>query len=266
MKRLYLPLPRTFALAFTWLALAPSLALAEDTQPDNPRQGWAGLGSASLALNAGSNDSATALLNLDLSRKLEHSKTSFLGQLNYGTALVDGKHQTTAGRWNMSLQQDRNINDWWFAFAKVGLDGDRSLQIKLRTKGSLGLGNHVINDEDVTLDVFGGFSYADRRYSSPQQLHNITVSHLRKPGGILGEESSHRLSSSITLKQRLEAYPDFSIIHAHTATFSGTLGISVTQRLSLSISLSSSYNRRVPEGVPRTDTSLFTGLSFKMGD
>jgi putative salt-induced outer membrane protein len=254
------------ASALALLTALPAPAWSDEVPTATPRQGWAGLGSASLALNAGGSDAATALLNLDLSRKLKHSKTSFLGQLDYSAALVDGQRQTTAGRWNLSLQQDRNIGETWFAFAKFGLDGDRNLQLTRRAKGSVGLGQHVVNDEANTLDVFGGVSYSDRRYSSPQKVHDLTVSRLRKPGGILGEESSHQLSDTVTLKQRLEAYPDFSAIHAHNATFSGTLGLSVTQRLSLSVSLSSNHNRRVPEGVARTDTSLFTGLSFKMGN
>jgi putative salt-induced outer membrane protein YdiY len=230
-----------------------------------PPNGWSGLASASLALNGGSTDSATALLNVDLARKLSQSKTSVLAMLNYSEALVDGRRETAAHKWLLSAQQDRNINDQWFAFAKGSIDGDRIQELNRRTKLSTGLGIHVLAEEANTFDVFAGFSYGDRRYRRPQTLHGTTSDHFQRPGGILGEESTHQLSESVTVKQRFEAYPDFSRVHAHSANFNGSLGVVLTQRLSLSVTLSSTFNQYAPPGVARTDNALFTGFSLRLG-
>ena len=250
-------------------ALSPACqADAPQTEAPSPAEhpSWSGLGSASLALNSGSSDSASALINLDLSRKLSHSKTSLVGSLNYSAALVDGRRETTTSKWLASIQQDRDINAQWFAFAKGAIDGDRMLELTRRIKLSTGAGYHLIATDDDTFDVFGGFSYGDRRYRTPQTLHGRTSDHFQRPGAVLGEESSHQLSETVTLRQRLEAYPDFSAVQAHSASFTGSLGVSMTRRLSLSISLTSSFNQYVPPGVSRLDTALFTGLSLKLGD
>ncbi len=232
---------------------------------DRPRKGWSGLASASLAFSGGSSDSATALVNIDMARKLMHSKTSFVASLNYAAALVDGRRETSASKWLVSAQQDRNLNEVLYAFAKASVDGDRMLELSRRIKLSTGLGYHLKADADDTFDIFGGVSYGDRRYKSPQTLHGVTDTHFQRPGGIFGEESAHQLSPSVTIKQRFEAYPDFSQVRAHSASFNGSLGVVLTERLSLSLTLTMTFNQYAPTGVARTDTSLFTGFSLKLG-
>jgi len=266
-----MPAPRFAARCIAPVGLALLLLSAAPAQADNgddadrPRKGWSGLASASLAFSDGSSDSATALVNIDLARKLTHSKTSIVASLNYAEALVDGRRETSASKWLVSGQQDRNLDDDLFAFAKASVDGDRMLEISRRIKLSTGLGYHLVADADTTVDVFGGASYGDRRYKSPQTLHGVTDTHFQRPGGIFGEESTHQLSPSVTIKQRFEAYPDFSRVHAHSANFNGSLGVVLTERLSLSVTLTMTFNQYVPAGVARTDTSLFTGFSLKLG-
>lgn len=249
-------------------AKADATTQADDTDspsPKPPRPGWSGLASASLALTGGSRDSANALLNLDMARKLSQSKTSVIVTLNHAQAVVDGRRVTSASRWLVSAQQDRNIGDHIYAFAKTSIDGNRMQELTRRVKLSTGLGYHLVAQADHTFDVFGGISYNDLLYKSPQTLHGVTDERFKRPGGIFGEESTHQLSPSVTAKQRLEAYPDFSGVRAHSAHFTGSIGVVLTQRLSLSVSLAVNFNQYAPPGVARTDTSLFTGFSLKLG-
>ncbi len=255
-----------------WLAALPLAAhadtpLALPTEPAPVAEThWKGLSSASTAFSSGNTNGMSAILNLDLARKLAHSKTALQSYVNYSTNKVDGVSQTASQTWGLGVQQDRDISAQWFAFGKLGADHDRMLELNLRLTTSAGVGRHVLTQEDHTFDVFGGLSYTDRHYRRAQTIHDRTSQHFAQPGAILGEESSHQLGEQVSLKQRLEAYPDLSGSLAHTARFNGSLNVSVTQTLSLSVSLVSAYNRRVPEGVRTTDTTLYTGLSIKLGN
>ncbi len=251
-------------------ATLPLAAWAEARpEPDPPAQPlghWEGLGSASTAFSSGNTNGMTAILNLDLARKTAQSKTAVQSFVNYSTNKVDGVSQTASQTWGLGVQQDRDINTQWFAFGKLGADSDRMLELNARLTASAGLGLHGVAEEDASFDVFAGLSYTDRHYRREQTFHDRTSQHFAQPGAILGEESTHQFSTQVSLKQRLEAYPDLSGSLAHTAKFNGSLNVSVTQTLSLSVGLVSTYNRRVPLGVKTTDSTLYTGLSIKLGD
>jgi putative salt-induced outer membrane protein len=250
----------------------PLIARAEAPPPEAepapqtlPTGRWQGLSSASTAFSSGNTNGMTAILNLDLARKTAQSKTAVQSFVNYSTNKVDGVSQTASQTWGLGVQQDRDLNTQWFAFGKLGADSDRMLELNARLTASAGLGLHVVAREAASFDVFAGLSYTDRHYRREQTIHDRTSQHFAQPGAILGEESTHQFSPQVSLKQRLEAYPDLSGSLAHTAKFNGSLNVSVTQTLSLSVGLVSTYNRRVPLGVKTTDSTLYTGLSIKLG-
>lgn len=226
---------------------------------------WRGLIGASLSLTTGNTDTTATLLNLDVSRQGEHSKTAVQGFINHGTARVADHRDTTAQKWGLSTQYDSDLTLRWFAFGKLAFDGDKLTNLTLRSIVAAGWGYHVVDTAGHTVNVFGGLSYTDRRYSQEQQINARLSRHIGSPGGLLGEESTHQINERVTMKQRLEFYPDFTRDKDHVARFNGTLNVSMTDLLSLSVSLVSTYNNNVPPGIKKTDTSLFTGINVKLG-
>lgn len=246
------------------LVCLPLLAQADD---DNPNDGhWRGLAGLSAAVTSG-NASTTALLaNLDVSAQTELDKKTILGFLNNGkNRNPDGSETTTSNKWGLSGQYDRDINEKWFGFFKLGFDGDRLIKLSLRTNVSGGVGYHVFENDANSFDVFSGLSYTDRHYSQEQTIGDKTGQRFSNTGILLGEESNHALTETVTIKQRLELYPGISGDRSDLAKFNASLNVSMTQTLSLSLSLISTYNGKVPPGVKKTDTSLFTGINLKLG-
>lgn len=241
---------------------APPPPLAIEVKKDGQ---WRGLIGGSLSLTTGNTETTATLLNLDVSRQTQHTKTAVQAFLNHGTGQVDGQRSTTAQRWGLATQYDSDLTAPWFAFGKLAFEGDRLIQLTLRSVAAAGLGYHIVDTAGHTFNVFGGLSYTDRRYSTDQLTAGRQGRHFGSPGGLLGEESTHQINERLTLKQRLEFYPDFTRDKDHIARFNGTLNVSMTDLLSLSVNFVSTYNNNVPAGVKKTDTALFTGINIKLG-
>jgi len=226
---------------------------------------WRGLIGASMAFTAGNTVTSSALLNLDVARQTSHTKIATQGFLNHANSEIDGLNKTTADRWGAAAQYDSDLDLRWFAFGKLRFDGDRLLHLTVRSTLSAGWGYHLVDIEDHTLNVFAGASVTDNKYSTDQTVNGHTGRHFSSAGGLFGEESTHRLNERVTLKQRLELYPDGSRDKAHIGRFNGSLNVSMSETLSLSLSLLSVYTHNVPPGIKKTDTSLFTGINVKLG-
>jgi putative salt-induced outer membrane protein len=244
-------------------ATAPSIT-APKQHADHSAGRWQGDLTASLSFTSGNSDTTATLLNADLARRLSHSKTALESYFNFSTSRVGGVRQTATQKWGAAIQQDRDLSGDWFAFGKFGLDGDRTLSLTQRTVASVGAGYHLLDEDEHNVEVFGGLSYTDRLYSAEQNIDERQSRHFLQPGGLIGEESHHKFNEQVSFKQRLEVYPDFSASQAHTAKFNGTMQVTMTRTLSLSVSLVSSYNRRVTAGLHTTDTTFFTGLNLKL--
>lgn len=226
---------------------------------------WRGLIGTSLALTTGNTETTSTVVNLDVSRQTTHTKTAVQGFVNHGTGKVDGQRNTTAQKWGLATQYDSDLTPPWFAFGKLAFEGDRLIQLTLRSVIASGIGYHVLDTAGHTINVFGGLSYTDRRYSADQQVNDRVGRHFGSVGGLLGEESTHQLNTQLTLKQRLEFYPDFTQDKDHIARFNAALNVSLTDLLSLSVSFVSTYNNSVPAGVKKMDSALFTGINVKLG-
>jgi len=75
----------------------------------------------------------------------------------------------------------------------------------------------------------------------------------------------HRLSPTVSLKQRLDLYPGVSGDKAVLATFNAGLSVAMSTTLSLTVGLTDSYNSKPPLGTKSSDLGLFTGINVKFG-
>jgi len=249
------------------LACALCLGSAPLWAEPAPRDGvWRGLAGASLSFSSGNTDSSALLVNVNLTRQVEGAKTSVQAFANQARSKVDGDRNTTANKWGLSGQQDVDLGPDWFTFVKLGVDADRVIELKRRTNVAAGLGYHLIRSEAHTVDLFSGLSYTHKIYRAPQTIHGETGTRFSNTGLLIGEESSHRLADNVSLKQRLEYFPGFTGDRTQLLRFNGSLNVGLSKATSLAVGLISTYNSRVPPGVKKTDTSLFTGLNVKLGE
>jgi putative salt-induced outer membrane protein len=226
---------------------------------------WRGAGAAALSINSGNTESSALQLNADMARATDSDKITLGGMINYAKNKTAGVSETTANKWAASGQYDYNLNPQVYAFGKLGLEGDRLIDLKLRTSVAVGPGYHVIATPENTFDVFGGLAYITDKYRVPQTIGDDTDTRFSRTSVLLGEETSHRLTQTTTLKQRLEVYPGLSGDKAVLVKLNAGLAVAINSTLNLTVGLVDTYNNKPPEGLKKNDVALLTGINVKLG-
>jgi putative salt-induced outer membrane protein len=241
---------RRNAVLLVALGLTAHAALAQDT-PDGR---WHGGLSLSGALSGGNSSTRTLAANADANLATARDKLSLYGVANYGRNRVDGVDATTADLLRVGGRYDFNYGLRWFAFAGAEGETNNAGGISARYNLNGGIGHHLVKNDSHTWDAFGGLNYADTRFIDGNQPQGVQV--------LLGEESSHKLSDTTSLKQRLVYYPDGGELGSR-ATFDAGLATRIAGGWTLNAGLSSRYASRVPPGAKKTDNLLTMGFGYK---
>ena len=241
-----------FTLAFctATLALSPQAALAQNT-PDGH---WHGGLSVSGALASGNSSSRTLAANADASRATAEDKLSLYGLANYGRNQVDGVDTTTANLLRLGSRYDFNLGPQWFSFGGAEGETDKAGGVRDRYSLNGGLGYHLLKDDVTSWDVFSGVGYTATHFTDGSNANGAQV--------LLGEESSHKVSETTTLKQRLVYYPGGGDL-GNRATFDTSLATTISGAWTLNAGLASRYASRVPVGTKKTDNLLTFGFGYK---
>jgi putative salt-induced outer membrane protein YdiY len=132
---------------------ASTTSFAQQAQTDGQ---WRGLAGASYSATSGNSSSSNVQLNLDLARQTETDKITTGALINYGRSEVNGVKTTTSNKWALNGQYDYNLSEHLYVFGKLGLQGDKVIDLTLRRTLGTGLGYKIIKEPDTTFDVFGG--------------------------------------------------------------------------------------------------------------
>lgn len=244
---------------------APPASAAAGAQPEADPMAWVGRMTASLSATSGNSRSRAAQVNVDVSRKKDGGKTTLTAVVSESEAGARRSRQTTAGRWAGTAQHDRDIDADYFAFARLAIEHDRVIDLKTRTQAALGLGRHLINEADRTLDVFAGLGRTVSRYRSEKTIGGETDSRFSSNSLLVGNEYTERFTPTVSFKQRLEGYLSVDGDRNHLFKLSSSLNVDMTRTLALTVALTDTYTSRVARGQKRNDLALTTGLSVKIG-
>lgn len=236
-------------------------ALAQ-AKPDGQ---WRGNGGAALSMTSGNTETSSLLLNADAQRATAEDKVTLGAAINHAKSKNQGVQQTTADKWAAFGQYDRNLSPELFAFGKLGLEGDRLVKLSLRTTLAGGLGYKVINTETTTFDLLGGAGYSADKYSLAQTIGGKTDTRFSRASVYLAEVSTHKLSSTVAFKQRLDLYPGLSGDKALLAKFDAGLAVAMSGTLNLTVGVTATHNSKPPSGTKSNDFGLFTGVNVKFG-
>ena len=226
---------------------------------------WRGLAGAAYSATSGNSSTSNLLLNLDMARQTERDKISASAMANRGSGKVDSVKKTTADKWSLGGQYDYNLSPQLYVFGKLGLEGDKIIELSLRRTLGTGLGYKVVNEPSTTFDVFAGLANTHAKYKTTQTVDTTTGTIFTTNSALLGEESTHKLSDTVFFKQRVELYPRISGDGGTLAKSTANLGVSLNSTISLNVGLTHNYNSTPAAGLKKNDLSLFTGLSVKLG-
>jgi putative salt-induced outer membrane protein len=226
---------------------------------------WRGQAGASVSATSGNSDTQNVALNADMARLTNADKITVGGYIAYGSSTAAGVTSTNTNKWGLNGQYDYNLSPRMYAFGKLALEGDKVIDLTLRTTLGAGLGYKVISDATTTFDVFGGLANINSRYGSTQTISGTAGTSFNTVSVLLGEESTHKISESVFAKQRLELYPRVSGDGGNFAKFTAGLLVSMSSTMSLNVGLVNTFNSEPAAGQKQNDLALFTGISVALG-
>ncbi|WP_198970864.1 DUF481 domain-containing protein [Xylophilus sp. ASV27] len=211
--------------------------------------------------NATSGNSDTTAINAsgEAARVTEHDKLTAHGQLNYGR--VDGAK--SAQRYALGSQYNRDISVNSFKFGSIDMLRDRPSNIAHRYSIAGGFGRHLLKGDDNSLDISLGLGYTQDAYVTPTEVLDQTRGEYGRTELVLAEESSHKLTDTTKLRQKLTLYPNLTDQGSYRASIDTGLSVAMTPTLNLTAGFAYRYNTDPGVGLKRIDTAFVTGVSLR---
>ena len=247
--RLNLNIERPVALAATLMALGAGV------QAQSPVDGkWHGGVSIGGAAASGNTSSTTLAANAEAVRATTMDKITVYGLGNYAKGKINGVDTTTANLFRVGGRYDYNLTDRLFAFGGGESETNRAGGVDTRYTLNGGVGYKLVRTDQMSWDVFGGLGYSDTEFTDGTKRNGAEL--------LLGEESSHKLGESTTVKQRLVVYPGGSEVGTR-ATFDAGLATAISGGWTLNTGLSYRYASKVAAGLKKSDTLWTVGFGYK---
>lgn len=250
------PSSRTLAVAVLALACVPPALAQATVKADGRFRSAIGLGAS---LSSGNSKASNLSFTADAVRATDQDKSTLYMNAQY--ARTEGV--TTAERARLGGRHDFDLGRTLFAFGALDFERNKFANLQLRSQVGAGLGYHLRRGEPVAWDVFGGLGYARDSYIDPMLIDERVRSSYGYATLMLGQESTHRLSSSTSFKQRLVLTPNLKHRGEYRATWDAGLAVAMSNALSLNLGFNASHNSEPGPGRRATDTLLTTGVSMK---
>jgi putative salt-induced outer membrane protein len=257
-RRQLLKMPRAFAcaLATAIAALTATPGHAQTTTVPKPDGEWRGALGVGATITSGNTDSVTYAVNGDAIRQTTYNKTSgYLQAVNGSREEGDVTVRTAnQARFGAAYTHDnRSSNDRIFGFGSADFDRNLLIDLRMRSVLATGIGYHVLRSEDHSFDVSTGPAYNRERYTS--ETREVME-------WLLAEESTHAITSMVSLKQKLSAYANLNEDSQYRALFDAGMVFKVNNRWSVTMTLNIRYQSNPLPGTETTDTLFVTGLQY----
>ena len=240
----------TSALLFA-LSVA-SLAHA-DTAPVADEQ-WHGAMSLGAANASGNTNSTNVTGTLDLHRLTSTDKITLYSYANYASSKVDGTKTTSANSLRLGGRYDYNLTPAAFLFTTAEGETNKAADLRSRYSAAVGAGYKLINTETDTFNIFGGAGGARTEYTTGLSSTGAEL--------YLGEESTHKLSSTTSVNQRLAIHPSGGD-RGTLSTFDAGLATKVLGGWTVNTGLSARHQTQQLVGTKSTDTLLTVRFGYK---
>lgn len=231
-------------------------ATAATVKPDGQ---WRSVLGAGYTRTTGNTGASAITFNGEVVRATDRNKWQ-----SYGNALYAKSQGEITGRQvRTGTRFDHNLSPTLFSFVGADLEHDYIALLKLRAGVNTGLGYKFVETPDHSFNVFGGMGYIRDRYDDIRLVDEQLRDRYRYWTVILGEESTHKITSTVSAKQRFAMLPTVNGSGLYRATFDAGLSAALNERMSLTVSFNNRYNSDPGPGVKKTDTLLTTGVSVK---
>ncbi len=231
------------ALSLGWMAFG----VQAQSTPDGQWHGGISIGGA---FASGNSSSKTLAAAADAVKETAADKITLYGLGNYARSAGT----TTADLLRLGGRYDYNLSERTFAFGGAEAETNKAGGVDSRYALTAGVGYKVVRTPVTSWDVFGGLGYSGSRFTDGSTRNGPVL--------LLGEESSHKLSESTSVKQRLVVYPGASRVGTRV-NFDAGLATAISGGWTLNTGLAYRYASKVAPGLKKADTLLTFGFGYK---
>ncbi|MFE8645821.1 YdiY family protein [Sphingomonas sp. NCPPB 2930] len=247
----------TLAACAAATACLPAATWAQVTlKPDGE---WRYLFSAGGNATKGNSDTTAINASGEAARVTEHDKLIARGQLNYGQA----NGSKSAQRYSLGTQYNRDISRNSFSFGAIDLIRDRPSNIGHRYSLAGGVGRHMLRGDENNLDISLGLGYTQDKYVTPTEVLDQVRSEYGRTELVMAEESSHRLTNTTRIRQKVTVYPNLTDRGAYRGALETGISVAMTPTLNLTAGLNYRYDSDPGVGIKKGDASFVTGVSLR---
>jgi putative salt-induced outer membrane protein len=224
-------------------------------------EAWKGGINLGFALARGNSETTNLTTGFTADRKTLNDEVTA-----YFSSLYSTNDKTGGGTIANSIiggaKYDRNITKRVFVFGSGDFTSDQLQFLDIRAIYSGGLGYHLINNPNTTLDVLAGVNYTHESYSAGNTIGSVPVS--RNLAGITtGEAGMHKFGKSTTATEVFYFYPDLTNTGQYRFSFDAASVTQINKWFGWQIALSDRYVSDPPiAGTKANDIIFTTGVNF----
>lgn len=239
---------------------------AEIDRLRNPRlrDFWSGTLDSGLSTTRGNSETLTFTTGMSAARTTSRDKISAYITTLFAKNSAGGVSVTTAEAARGGVRFDLNLSQRTFAFGFTDLEYDKFQRLDLRNVIGGGVGYHVLKTERTAFDVFGGAAFNQEFFAEDPARPLLDVTR-RSAELLVGEELSHKVSSSTALRQRFVLYPNLSESGEFRLGFDAGVVTQLAKWLGWQITVSNRYLSNPLPGIKKNDLLLTTGVRVLFG-
>lgn len=223
---------------------------------------WKGGANFGFALARGNSDTTNLATGFNADRKTTDDETKMYFTSIYSTTGTPVS-ATTANELMGGIRFDRNLNHILFAFIGGDFAHNALQDLDLQQIYSAGLGAHLINKPNTTLDVLAGGNYTRESYSGVPSTGGTSVNIKRNLGGVtLGEDFVKKFGTISSFNEHFYFYPDLSDTGQYRFALDAGWVTQIKKWLGWQITVSDRYITNPPiAGTKDNDVVLSTGIN-----
>jgi putative salt-induced outer membrane protein YdiY len=228
-------------------------------------EGWKGGANLGFAIARGNTETTNLNTGFNADRKTLHDETT-----GYFSSLYSTDDKTGGGTIANSIvggiRYDRNFGEHWFGFGSGDFTHDELQGLNIRAIYTGGIGYHLINTPNTTLDLLGGINYTHENYSATVLTPTgpVIEKFSRNLAGVtLGEAGMHKFGKSTTVTEVFYFYPDLTNTGQYRFSFDAGSVTQIKKWFGWNVTFSDRYVSDPPiTGTKPNDAILTTGVTF----
>ena len=215
---------------------------------------WSGVADFGFSMTTGNTKTKTVTLGANMARETGRDKTVLYAALINAKNRKDDVSETTANAIRGGGRYEINLTNRLSGFGFADFEHNEIQLLDMRTVLGGGLGYYIKKGERAQLQIFGGGAYNRENFSGGLRRNSAEA--------LVGEDLTFRLSNRVSLKERLQFFPNLTERGEYRATLDSGVVTKMTNWLNWQVILSDRYLSNSVPGSKNNDLLFTTGVSL----